>query len=119
MTTLWQDVRYGVRMLRRSPGFTAVAVLSLALGIGVNTAIFSLLNAVWMRSLPVPDPHALRVVNWSGHNTRLSRYAGGPGDGKRDGSGATTSGSFPYPVYRDFKERVEGAAVFAFTDCTD
>jgi predicted permease len=115
MSTLFNDVKYAFRQLCKSPGFTTVAIASLALGIGVNTAIFSLLNAVWMRSLPVPDPHALRVVNWSGHNTRLSRYSGGAGDAKRDRTGATVSGSFPYPVYRDFKERVEGCSgVFAF-----
>ncbi len=115
MRLLFNDIKYGTRQLIKSPGFAIVAIVSLALGIGVNTAIFSLLNAVWMRSLPVRDPHALRVVNWSGHNTQLSRYSGGPGDGKRDASGATTSGSFPYPVYRDFRERVEGcSAVFAF-----
>ena len=60
---LWQDTRFGLRQLMRSPGFTAVAVLTLALGIGANTAIFQLLDAVRLRSLPVTNPGELTLLH--------------------------------------------------------
>ena len=77
--TVWQDLRFGARLLRRNPAFTAVALLSLMLGIGANTAIFQLLDAVRLRSLPVKDPSQLVEVRLADNQPRagnvITRYA--------------------------------------------
>lgn len=115
MGALWQDVKYSFRMLVKSPGFTIVAVISLAVGIGANTVIFSAINGVLLNSLPVRNPDELRVIGWTGSN--ISSVGGMTSDSM----GITESGqwyrlSFPYPVYRDFAEKAEGLSdLFAFS----
>src|SRR2546426_9079167 len=91
MEALIQDVRLGIRMLRKSPGFTAVAVLSLALGIGANTAIFSLIDQVVLRLLPVRSPEQLVLLGTHGPYWGLNL---GPN-------------TFSYPMYRDIRDRNE------------
>jgi predicted permease len=122
---LWHDLRYGLRMLRKSPGFTAVAILALALGIGANTAIFSLIDAVMLRSLPVEKPSELVVLKWSAHKApRINGYMSsgdcpsefGPA-GERDLRSANPSGcSFSEPMFREIRNANQFSGVAAFAN---
>jgi predicted permease len=115
------DIKYGLRILAKNPGFTVVAVVSLALGIGANTAIFSLINGVLFKSLPVHNPHELRVINWACFEYSLRNFSGSTtrisGSTTRSKSGLSYSGSFPYPTYCDFRDQAAGfSEVFAFSE---
>ncbi len=103
VSDVWQDVRYSVRTLGRNPGFVIVAVLALALGIGINTGIFTILNAIALRPLPVAD--AGRVV---------TVYQSLRGDVKRNVNGSASFFSYPeYLNYRDNNHVFSGLAVSA------
>src|SRR5215471_10531914 len=75
LATLWQDLRFGARQLRTNPGFTAVAILSLALGIGANSAIFQLVDAVRLRTLPVKDPQQLVTIDFPKGSSRSGNFS--------------------------------------------
>lgn len=102
--SLIQDVRYGLRQLRRNPGFTAVAIITLALGIGANTAIFSLIDAVMFKMLPVQQPQQLVVLNWAsqGHPYFIHGIDGWL---EKDKSDRYTSTAFSYPVFETIRAR--------------
>ena len=97
-----QDLRYGARSMLRNPAFTVLASLSLALGIGANTAIYSLMDALLMRSLPVPDPGSLVVLKWhitAKKSTDDTVVHDASGYFDEDPKTGTTSPIFPFPAF--------------------
>ncbi|HEV2342384.1 MAG TPA: ABC transporter permease [Candidatus Acidoferrales bacterium] len=114
LETFAQDLRYGFRMMRKSPGFTAVAVLTLALGIGANTAIFSFIDGILLRSLPVKDPQQLVVLYWSAHSHPKLHGHGDFGDCGFQGGIGDCSLSIPFfKTVRAQSNVFSGMAAFA------
>jgi len=100
---VWQDLRFAARQLRLNPGFAAVAVLSLALGIGANTAIFQLVNAVRLRSLPVQKPEELAYVDFARGSMRAGWFS-------------TRSARFTYAQWEQVRDRQQAfSGVFAWS----
>jgi predicted permease len=100
--TFWeqlvQDIRYGLRTIAANKTFSAMAILSLALGIGANTAIFSFMDSILLRSLPVPDPQSLVVLSW---RTPRPEFHGSDrhDDNYKDPNGGYIGGNFAYPAF--------------------
>src|SRR5262245_41062509 len=100
MSSLWKDVRYSLRQLRNSPAFTLIAILTLALGIGANTAIFQLIDAIRLRSIPVKNPEELATVriadrHW-GSGQFSSQYA-----------------QLTFPMWEEIRDRQQGFSQIA------
>ncbi|HEV2470087.1 MAG TPA: ABC transporter permease [Candidatus Sulfotelmatobacter sp.] len=110
----WRDLTYAARTLRKTPSFTCIAVLVMALGIGANTAIFSFLDALLLRSLPVSDPHSLVVIGWHAKSDQDSVTEGISGRTDPDPHFAVVGGIFPYPAFELFqKDDADFSDVFA------
>ncbi|RPJ85540.1 MAG: hypothetical protein EHM13_00720, partial [Acidobacteria bacterium] len=119
-----RDFRYALRLLRRSPAFSITAVASLALGIGANTAVFTVIDAVLLKMLPVGRPQELVLLRWAvpeGRGPSGAHWI--DGSSWREG-GRLVGTSFSYPTFQQIQIRATGearplSAVFAFTDLRD
>jgi hypothetical protein len=113
---MFQDLHYGVRMLLKDKMLTIIAVLSLAIGIGANTALFSAIDAILLRQLPVPHPEQLVVFDWlSGKNPVSKGHSGNRSQDKASGLGTFSSFS-PIVFERLHEQRQLPLEVFAFSD---
>lgn len=113
---LWQDVRFGLRILRKSPGFAIVAIVTLALGIGANTAVFSVVNAILISPLPFPQPQQLVSLYWSRQKAQQSSIPY-PNflDWQKDNSTFASMAAYNFTSFdmtgRDQPERLQGLRV--------
>src|SRR4051812_34317644 len=97
MNSLIQDLRYALRQLRKSPGFSITVIVTLALGIGANAAVFSLFDQVLLRMLPVQKPQELVRFEWKGaFNGSMSSFGGDSKDHQN---------YFSYPMYKDLRDQ--------------
>ena len=114
-STVFQDVRYGMRMLAKSPGITVIAITSLALGIGANTAIFSVAKAALFDALAVPHPQQLRLLAYAQDDRSV--IVNDWGDFYTDAQGRTILASFSWPIYRELQRQNRSLGdLLAFAD---
>src|SRR5262249_17883514 len=114
---LMQDMRYGIRLLLQQKAITAVAIMSLALGIGANTAVFNLVDAMLLKKLPVKNPDELVLFTWSAPQSGTSLPIDITFDSNRTNptTGLTTWNSFSYRAFEQFSANHETlSAIFAF-----
>jgi macrolide transport system ATP-binding/permease protein len=116
---LLQDIRYGLRTIAANKTFSAMAILSLALGIGANTAIFSFMDSILLRSLPVPDPQSLVMLSW--HTPRRSMHGSNlHANSFDDPKGGFVGGFFAYPAFELFlKSDSVFSSVFGYQGAGD
>ncbi|QOY87497.1 ABC transporter permease [Paludibaculum fermentans] len=120
LESIWQDLRYAARLLRNSPGFTAVAVLSLALAIGANTSIFTVIDAILLKTLPVPEPGQLLILRNGSRVEKDLRWSRTGSMGSLDKeSGLRTSSVFPFPAFQKLQAQLTSASVFSFASLFD
>src|SRR5450759_346046 len=100
MRSLWQDLRYAVRVPGKNPGFAVMVIITLALGIGANTAIFSLANALLLKNLPVRDPRQLVILTWVRTKEPPNLTFSGASGGDDPRSGRSVTNVFTYPIYK-------------------
>jgi len=110
---LLQDIRYALRGMAANPLFCAMAALSLALGIGANTAIYSFMDAILMRALPVPDPQSLVVVNWRSKEFPKIAHSFS-GNNFKDPKLGLVNAPFPYPAFELLRDSRIWSSLFAF-----
>jgi predicted permease len=114
LDSIVQDSRYGLRQMRRAPGFTAVAVLSLAIGIGASAAVFSLADSMLFRKLPVPDPDSLVLLDWQ--SGPVYPFSSLNGNGQQNGDGLSST-SFALTAFQGMQSAGQGIVdLFGFAD---